>query len=283
MPDAPFPAQGTSRNQPLILQNFYKKLREYLNDSAKWFHFLDKDKDGRISYQDVVRSCDELKLIQPDLIAMALFESRDASADSNPNNGRVPDSLMAAMKTIASALDHNGFSVFDGYKSFDVDMDGKMSFQDLENSCRDWNLEIGKDRLKELFLFLESDSSGYVDYAKWKHYLDECSTEASSQSGGAASGSAQMRLVTGRADARNVIAAAIEFNQISLTDAYVAFDVDGDGILSWQDLEAAADTLQLDIPLEDLKKLFEELDTAQAGYIGKEAWNEMLAGADGSE
>jgi Ca2+-binding EF-hand superfamily protein len=79
----------------------------------------------------------------------------------------------------------------------------------------------------------------------------------------------------------NTIAAVVGYNQLSASDGYNAFDADEDGQVSLSDLiQTAATKFRLDISEEDIRSLFESLDSGRKGYIPPEAWEQAMSSAD---
>lgn len=82
----------------------------------------------------------------------------------------------------------------------------------------------------------------------------------------------------------DVLAATLSFNQMSPEEGYEAFDGDGDGKVSLDDLRQAVAQLQMGIADADIRVLFSSLeDAAQSGYINQKAWVQAINSANTSD
>ncbi len=72
-------------------------------------------------------------------------------------------------------------------------------------------------------------------------------------------------------------------NILTLEQGYEAFDVDKDGKVSLQDLQAAVTNMEMSIDASSVEELFEHLDPDKLGYISQDNWKDKLAAAYAEE
>mmetsp|Transcript_38538 Transcript_38538/g.77242 ORF Transcript_38538/g.77242 Transcript_38538/m.77242 type:complete len:144 (+) Transcript_38538:563-994(+) len=81
----------------------------------------------------------------------------------------------------------------------------------------------------------------------------------------------------------NIVAASLEFNRLSATDGYDAFDADEDGLVSLSDLQTAVETLELNLKQSEVETLFKHLEAAEGGHVSKDKWQEAMGSAKTTE
>eukprot|EP00960_Hanusia_phi_P021151 624882-Hanusia_phi.AAC.1 len=148
-----------------------------------------------------------------------------------------------AINIISACLKYNKLSPANGYDAFDSDEDGKVSFADMRMASSVLDLGIGEDVLEKVYNQMDPEGEGHISREAWyaalaganaeevlqsrgiqlEYPANTRGNEESTEAGGAATVSERSRISI------STIAAVIQFNNLSVEDAYFAFDVDGDG------------------------------------------------------
>eukprot|EP00961_Rhodomonas_salina_P216552 2925359-Rhodomonas_salina.1 len=159
---------------------------------------------------------------------------------------------------IAATLLHNKLSLQEGLEAFDQgpqadvaagvqDQDGRLSLDDMVSSSHDYHLDLNDEQIKQFHDGLR-DESGFIQLHAWRTALEE----PEGLDDVLASRGIKARPTL--AEMLNMIAASLTFNNLSIEDGFDAFDNDGDGQISPNDLQAAVRQLQLDMNEEDVRR-----------------------------
>ena len=159
------------------------------------FSVFDLDEDQKLSFQDLLLSCNQLELgiSQDDL--RSFHRSAADGTDFITLQGwtqalRAPDGLDAVLESrgllpnelppataalsvqemlgiVKAALSYNSLSVEEGFAYFDADQDGMISHTDLRAAVTQLQLGISASDLDVLYGHLDSGKNGRVDKASW--------------------------------------------------------------------------------------------------------------------
>ena len=153
------------------------------------------------------------------------------------------------------------------------DGDGKLSLQDMVLSCKDLNLGLSDETVTRFHASM-ANAAGFIELDAWLKALEHpTGLENVLQSRGLAEPQRISQML-------NSIAAALEFNQLSVAEGFDAFDADGDGFISYDDLNATAISLDLAIPPADVERLHRHMDASSTGLITLEAFTRLVGAAD---
>lgn len=153
------------------------------------------------------------------------------------------------------------------------DGDGKLSLQDMVLSCKDLNLGLSDETVTRFHASM-ANAEGFIELDAWLKALEHpAGLENVLQSRGLAEPERISQML-------NKIAAALEFNQLSVAEGFDAFDADGDGFISYDDLNATALSLELAIPSSDVERLHRHMDTSSTGLITLESFTALVGSAD---
>jgi Ca2+-binding EF-hand superfamily protein len=271
---------------------------------------FDNDGDGKVSFQDLQDAVDALNLdLTPEAVEQLFvyLEYRDMQyidmemwiheiSSARPEDvlksrgvinsqgvERSSESVEAALDlkavqkaidAIAAALVYNNVSVQDGYDAMDSDGDGKLSLPDLKEASETLQLDLLPHEVEELYGRLDPDKMGYVLQSTWAKALDLANAADVLKSRGLASEPPKPVQ-----DAINMIAAAMTYNKLTLSQGYTAVDADEDGKLSFGDLKKAAETLNLDLDAGQVTAVYQYLDYGNDGFIQRDVWERAMQSA----
>jgi Ca2+-binding EF-hand superfamily protein/chromosome segregation ATPase len=213
-----------------------------------------------------------------------------------------------AINTIAAALAFNQLSPEDGYDAFDADEDGQVSLSDLVSAVTQLQLEISEGDCRSVFESLDAGKTGFIPKAAWLEAIAGANTQdilksrgvtiiesevtppmetaatppaprmsTSPPTSGAQSAAPTQESVQGSID---IVAASLQFNELSPEDGYDAVDADEDGYVSLPDLKKAAEQLALNLDIIQIEALHRFLDVNQVGIADKDRWVEVMASAN---
>ena len=81
----------------------------------------------------------------------------------------------------------------------------------------------------------------------------------------------------------DLIAALLDYNNLSKREGFEAFDVDEDSVVSMSDLEEAAKRLQLEADIDSLSRWFRMYNKAANGSMSEQEWNTALDASNPSK
>ena len=318
MPELPEQRVGEQQHSPAAL--IYAALLHNKLSIEEGFGVFDQDQDSKLSFEDVRESCRLLELGVPD-DAVRQFHQRatvggefldlqgwkqvlsapeglDAVLELRGLNASELPPVTAALSVqemlniVKTALSYNSLTLEDGFHSFDVDQDGKISLPDLEAAVSQLQLGISVADVRILHAQFDHKRTDFVELVSWVTLLGSADGESilmsrgitTQQSMGTQGDSAFD--TTGENTSRpiDVLAATLSYNSLCAADGYDAFDTDEDGKVLLNDLFFSVAHLQMDIADADVKTLFASLeDRTDAGFISKEAWVQAVTSANTSD
>jgi len=198
----------------------------------------------------------------------------------------------AAADQLAAALQYNELSLATGFEELDQDGDSKISIDDLRAAVSTMGLNISDGALAALHAGMDSRGNGLIELESWCAFLANRNTaevllsrgvdesqlsiqpEESQTRPGPATVSQQAALegqppvlgsdyapstggMTRVEIVSNTIAALLDYNNLTVNDGFEAFDVDEDNLVSWEDLEKAAQQLELGVDSDSLMQWFQ--------------------------
>ena len=276
-----------------------------------------QDQDEKLSVQDVFQSCESLQLDIPEAAIRqfllsatgggefldlqgwkqvlsappgldAVLLSRGISTSDLPA-APAPLSVQEMLNIVKAALSYNGLTVEDGFHSFDVDQDGRISLADLETAVSKLQLGMSAADVRALHLQLDQNKTTLVELESWVALVGSADGETilmsrgvtTQQSLGTQGDGALHTAAEGASEPIYVLAATLRYNNLSPEQGYDAFDTDEDGKVSLQDLQASVSQLQMGIAEADIRALFASLENAvDKGFIDKQAWVRAINDAD---
>jgi Ca2+-binding EF-hand superfamily protein len=315
-PEAPQSAPpGAAEHSPAAL--IYAALLHNKLPLEEGFAVFDLDQDEKLSVQDVFQSCESLQLdiseaaIRQFLLSAtgggefldlqgwkqvlsappgldAVLLSRGISTSDLPA-APAPLSVQEMLNIVKAALSYNGLTVEDGFHSFDVDQDGRISLADLETAVSKLQLGMSAADVRALHLQLDQNKTTLVELESWVALVGSADGETilmsrgvtTQQSLGTQGDGALYTAAEGASEPINVLAATLRYINLSPEQGYDAFDTDEDGKVSLQDLQASVSQLQMGIAEADIRALFASLEHAvDKGFIDKQAWVRAINDAD---
>ena len=205
-----------------------------------------------------------------------------------------PAGLQAALNSIAAILRYNDYDTESGFDAFDVDEDGFLSLDDLRQSVADLQLQIQDADILEVFDTLGPNQGGKVSRESWVRVMESADGSELLRSrgvildgdggnmprAGVAQGDGVSSTVQNTAD---IIAAALAYNKLTADEGYDSFDVDQDGVLSYLDLEKAAEILRLDVNAQDLQAFWAYMTPGSSREIERSLWVNVITSARASD
>eukprot|EP00961_Rhodomonas_salina_P150066 2020730-Rhodomonas_salina.1 len=201
--------------------------------------------------------------------------------------------FQGAADTIAAALEYNKLSPSEGYDAFDVDEDGKVSWEDLKQAVETLRLELAEADVQAFFEQLDESKSGHISKDAWQRTMRDAHADTVLKSRGVAageepvggeagSGGTGVNESEGTAPVGSVsdtIGALLAWNELTPRAGYEAFDADQDGKISLKDLQVAAATYSLTLDTDEMQKWHESVAKGGA-HIAIEDWVREMEGAN---
>jgi len=215
-------------------------------------------------------------LAEPSVVSGAM--SRSGPAD--------PAEVDEARDLIAATLKFNKFTLEMGFEELDYDLDGRISVSDLTRGCQEMALlgsirpeaivglvhRIGKDGFVEIDDWLEGFGSAESDKVLHSRGL---ASALERQSATAAENSLSFKEVS------DTIAAVLQYNDMTVDDGFVEFDVDEDGFISLDDLSKCAKQLEIEVEDGVLAAWHSHNCVGMETVLHESDWRRALARADG--
>ena len=278
-----------------------------------------QDEDQKLSFEDVRQSCEVLQLGMSDEAIRrfhsdaarggdfidlegwkqvlsapegleAVLESRGLSrSELQSEPATTALSVQEMLNIIKAALSYNSLSVEEGFQSFDIDQDDKISLADLGEAVSSLQLGIPVSDVRVLHSHLDPTNTGFIALSTWTANLEVADGETILMSRGVTAQQSRISQEESVLDtaaetpsrAIDVVAATLSYNSLTADKGFEAFDLDEDGKLSLNDLMESANQLQMGIADADLRTLFASLeDAADPGFINKEAWVQAVGASD---
>jgi Ca2+-binding EF-hand superfamily protein len=209
----------------------------------------------------------------------------EESSESAPN--AITDRLRDSIDIVAAALKYNSLSVDEGYDAFDIDEDGRVSFEDLKNAIGQLSINMSEEAMTELYEHLGGGAQGYVMRQDWVRIIStgrggevlksmgvdtvENATNQGADTNDSGDNTSRLR------NSIDVVAAALNYNSLSVKDGYDAFDIDEDGQVSLEDLENVVSHLKLNLSVEAINELYEHLGGQKDGSVSRDEWQRVIA------
>ena len=209
--------------------------------------------------------------------------------------GTAPMAPNEVSDRIAALLSYNKLPVKDLFQDFDVDGDGKVSMTDLLSAAATAKLEVTESDLQMWHAHYHTAGDGLMTLDEWILAFKSADPEGVLKSRGVSiHGSAGVNIavidgastdMTSILRVSEAIVASLKHNDLGIHDAFGAFDVDEDGVLSLDDLIKAADSLQLDLQDAQLQGFLAHIEHLGGGKSADDqivGWQQILSQVDGT-
>ena len=220
------------------------------------------------------------------------------------------EGLEKVTNMIAACVRYSGLSIEEGFGEFDRDQDGRISLEDLGLSCEVLDFELAAAEIQRWYRALDpAEPAQGISLEDWRTALRGADAEgvlksrgvSGEQGGGQALAEGAPEAGAGGVDAgarvpeavvvqeqevqpvstvSNMLAALLTYNELPLEDAFDEFDVDKDGRVSREDLDAASRQLQIDLSEADLRNWHSHFNGAGDGLMTVQEWMHALTAAD---
>jgi hypothetical protein len=201
------------------------------------------------------------------------------------------------LSELATVLRFNGLDPARGHDAFDLDRDGAISWSDFHRCAAHVRLPVAEQDLLAAFRFLASEngvhtccSAGFRE--KQSDFDQNHGTREQLEKWTAEDASVRvirarwMAALGGRsaaaARAFDEVAAYLDYFSMLPDEGYNAFDSDGDGAVSLEDLRSSAMAAGLELAEEELLAAFSVLDPGSTGSAIRSAWSAAVGAADAS-
>eukprot|EP00802_Teleaulax_amphioxeia_P000169 Tamp_00169.p1 GENE.Tamp_00169~~Tamp_00169.p1 ORF type:complete len:3645 (+),score=1200.53 Tamp_00169:164-10936(+) len=210
----------------------------------------------------------------------------------------------SAADQLAAALVYNELTLEEAFEVLDKDEDERISMEDLRSAAGSMGLKVEEDTLVALHKAMDEGSNGLIELDAWCTFLKGRNTSEVlrsrgvdesqlSLSGGVAvpvpledGANANAGGVASDTPAQNVsdlIAALLDYNNLSNREGFEAFDVDEDDLVSMSDLMTAAGSMNVDASEADLTAWFHFFNRSGSGKLSEEEWNAAMDAANSTD
>ena len=188
-------------------------------------------------------------------------------------------------------LGFNGLDPARGHDVFDLDRDGAISWDDFHRCAAHVRLPVAEQDLRAAFRFLSSENGLGAGFRVNQSDCDKDHKTSEQLESGTAEGGRVIRerwmaALGGRsaaaARAFDEIAAYLDYFGMPAEEGYGAFDSDGDGAVSVEDLRSSAMEAGLELAEDELLAAFSVLDPDSTGHALRSAWSAAVGAADAS-
>ena len=191
-----------------------------------------------------------------------------------------------ARDLIAATLKFNKFTLEMGFEELDYDLDGRISVSDLMRGCQEMAL-LGSIRPEAIDgLIHRMGKDGFVEIDDWLEGFGNAESDKVLHSRGLASAlerqsaTAAENLLSFK-EVSDTIAAVLQYNDMTVDDGFVEFDVDEDGFISLDDLSKCAKQLEIEVEDGVLAAWHSHNCIGMETVLHESDWRRALARADG--
>jgi len=176
-----------------------------------------------------------------------------------------------ALTALKASLGRNLSRVIDLFKKWDVDCDHTIGIDELRLALGALEVPHDEKVLNELFLQLDGDKSGSIDFDELHHALRKHAPKRAPPNHISLSvPKRREQLPEGTGSERRAVAAlkkALHANLQRVRDLFGVWDIDGDGQVSVAELERALAGLCIPIDKPAIKRLFAQIDSDGSGAV----------------
>jgi len=150
-----------------LFRDQYQNMRpNHFEELKKQFEALDKDGDGKISYQDFERGMMQTKGLKLDKETIKkIFDGLDIN---NFGQIRFEDMVNAA---VHDYLVQSDARLYEAFRDLDKENDGKIATKDLKTKIQEMNPYGNVDMLLKVIDDVDLDNDGTIDYEEFLHAL----------------------------------------------------------------------------------------------------------------
>ena len=209
------------------------------NEARSLFKSIDKNNSGTIDYQEF---CEQ---VQSTRVERSSTQSFQTVKSERPTD--------ALLDQIRSRIREKNLSVREAFLAFDDNKDGKINESEFLKTMKIMELGVSDLEIRNLFRFFDKDRTGTIEY---REFCDKVQVSAPRPS----SVSSEDELI-------NRIRIRINEKNLSIRQAFLAFDENKDGSISKPEFLKAFRIMDLGVTDSEVERLFSHLDSSRRGSI----------------
>jgi Ca2+-binding EF-hand superfamily protein len=150
---------------------------------------------------------------------------------------------------VRERIKEKNLSVWQAFAAFDENRDGFISSNEFLKTFKIMELGLTDQEIQKLLLYFDPSKTGMIDYKVFCNQIQKNS-----------SGSWEEDII-------NKVRQRIQEKNLSIKQAFSAFDKNGDGIISANEFIEAFKVMELGLSVQEIKKLLSYFDTSRTGKI----------------
>lgn len=154
-------------------------------------------------------------------------------------------------RKMANVLKERNISPYQSFQMFDRNHDEKLSKKEIVSALKNMGVRISEQESEILFMFLDLDNSGIIDYKEFARKLKRSGVAMRSK----------------EEETIHRLWSRITKSGLTLEQAFKVFDKDNDNLVDYNDLVTAMTTLEMKVEPRVVSELFKIADVTGDGKI----------------
>lgn len=230
---------------------FELERNKYVNLKANENNLTSQVSNFRGLERELATRTDDVKNLQDEITAMdvefGVLHMRLCAMDPIYNRHQL------VFKKVAEVLKSNNISPLQYFQAIDTDKNGYLNASEFFRALESMGVQVSRDEGEEFFSFIDLDGSGLVDYKEFARKLRRMGVAIRSK----------------EEDLVNKMWSAITRSGMTLEDAFRAFDRDGKGSVSFNEMQQTMKDIHIDVDAKTASEFFKFVDVSDNGQISE--------------
>jgi Ca2+-binding EF-hand superfamily protein len=258
--DSVFRRMDTGNSGTITPQHLKRGLSRFVKLTAQSYddiiRYVDTDGDGRIDYREFMQM-------------MRQDATSTAAGGRNIGGGRMSQENIMRMQ---QKFREHGVNLELAFLAFDATGDGMISAAEFRRGISALQMNLADREVDDLIRHFDSSGTGQISYREFVKEFDYRGVGANVGSGRNIGG--------GRMSQENVMRMQRKFREhgVNLEQAFLAFDANGDGMISVAEFRRGISALQMNLADREVDDLIRHFDSGGIGQIRYRNFAAQLGG-----
>jgi protein fantom len=267
--------EGQSERLTLMIR---QRIQENGLTFKKAFEGFDENKDGNISRAEFIKAFKIMKFAVDEAEIIKLFntfdENRTGTIDYREFINRIQgisrrptirgeNMEQRIIELVKTRISEKNLSLRQAFIAFDENKDGQISQVEFLKAFRIMELGVNENEVIALFRHFDENRTGTIDYREFCNHIQGVSATSSSnfqRTGSSGPFKALDSII-------EQIRRRIKEKNLSLKQAFLAFDENGDGKINENEFLKTLQAMELGVSDNDARNLFSSFDRNRTGTI----------------